>query len=111
MLFDKDKSSRLSLNEFQGVLTQAGAKVSDKEASVIFQLIDKSGDYKISPDEFCDMIDEKSEPDYTKLLIAERAKLKADNAGLERPLNINSADAIDNNSDTTRMIGNVEGLS
>jgi Ca2+-binding EF-hand superfamily protein len=36
MLFDKDKSSRLSLNEFQGVLTQAGAKVSDKEASVIF---------------------------------------------------------------------------
>jgi hypothetical protein len=36
MLFDKDKSSRLSLNEFQGVLIQAGAKVSDKEASVIF---------------------------------------------------------------------------
>ena len=57
------------------------------------------------------MIDAKSEPDYMKYVIAERAKLKADNAGLERPLNINSADAIDNNSDTTRMIGNVEGLS
>ncbi len=111
MLFDKDKSSRLSLKEFLGVLTQAGAKVSDKEASVIFQLIDKSGDYKISPDELCDMIDAKSEPDYMKYVIAERAKLKVDNAGLERLFDINSVDAIDNNTNTTKMIGNVEDLS
>ena len=57
------------------------------------------------------MIDEKSEPDYMKYVIAERAKIKAENAGNQKPLIINSADAIDNNSDTTRMIGNVEGLS
>ena len=57
------------------------------------------------------MIDEKSEPDYMKYVIAERAKIKAENEGQNKHLIINTADAIDNNSDTSRMIGNVDGLS
>ena len=57
------------------------------------------------------MIDEKSEPDYLKYVIEERKKIKAENAGYNKPLIINTADAMDNNSDTSRMIGKIEGLS
>jgi hypothetical protein len=57
------------------------------------------------------MIDEKSEPDFMKYVIAEREKIKAENAGYNKPLIINTADAMDYNSDSTRMIGNIEGLS
>lgn len=57
------------------------------------------------------MIDEKSEPDYMKYVIEERKKMKGEDDGKEKQLIINTADAIDDNSDTTRMIGKVEGLS
>lgn len=57
------------------------------------------------------MIDEKSEPDYLKYVIEERKKIKEENAGYNKPLIINTADAMDNNSDSSRMIGKIEGLS
>jgi Ca2+-binding EF-hand superfamily protein len=76
-MFDADRNSRLDHDELAKVLLHAGVRLPERDLKRVYNLLDGSGDGRVSYTEFCDLVESKRVPDYRAFIKAERAKQKA----------------------------------
>jgi len=116
-VFDTDKNNKLSQDELANVIKQAGARVPERELSQLFKLLDKSGDGYLQANEFCDVMEDKTVPDYEGFVKKEREKFKnkedIDLIEQAKAANVKSMGAETGTEavDKDKKLGRIEGLS
>ena len=73
-LFDADGNCRLDQQELSNVLQHAGVRLGARELPRVFRLLDTSGDGRLAYTEFCDVVEQRTVPDYKAFVKAERAR-------------------------------------
>lgn len=115
-LFDKDKDNRLDLAELEEVLRQANARPGKTELAYVFRLLDTSGDGRVTANEFCDVLEGKTIPDYAAHVKKERQRakkkeeLEAERRAVAANIRSMGADA-GSTMANPESLGRVDGLS
>ncbi|CAD8095363.1 unnamed protein product [Paramecium sonneborni] len=86
-IFDQDKGGNLDLNEFYNFIQALDSRVTHKEVEHLFKLVDKSGDQKVSIDEFkklfCDYDYSNLKDVAERLIVDLKEIIKANNLKIE----------------------------
>ena len=103
--------------ELSKVLLHAGLKLPEKELQSVFRLLDQGGNGKVSYTEFCNVVEEKTVPDYRAFVLKERERQAKETAekrlSSAKAANIRSLAGDVGSSQVSRddKLGKVEGLS